>query len=104
MLLRQPLYEGDGIIRQPAKPATASLLKCREMPAALDLSAIERRARKLRALEIGSLFERLLVWLERTVERAYRKPVDEYLAQATDHADLERRQRQVDGSRRPLIF
>ncbi|MBI2312700.1 MAG: DUF3563 family protein [Betaproteobacteria bacterium] len=100
MLLREPLYTG---VHRPARPAAAPLFKSPEM-SALDLAAIERRAHKLRALEIGALIERFLVWLERTVERAYRKPVDEYLAQATDHADLERRQRQVDRSRRPLIF
>lgn len=100
----QPLYEGDGIIHCPPKPAAAAPAIPRQT-SALDLPAIiERRPHKLRALAVAALIERFLVWLENTIERVNRKPVEDYLAASVDHADLERRLRDVEQHRRPLIF
>ena len=51
----------------------------------------------------GRLFGRLLAWFEAAVERARRSELERFLSRATDHADLERRMREVEqGGNRPV--
>jgi len=59
----------------------------------LDVRAIEARARRLRAEYVGGLLRRLFNWLERDVRRARQRRIEQYLASATDLADLEHRMR-----------
>lgn len=59
----------------------------------LDLSAIEARARRLRAEYVGGLLRRLFNWLQHDVRRARQRRIEQYLASATDLADLEHRMR-----------
>jgi Protein of unknown function (DUF3563) len=59
----------------------------------LDLRSIEVRAQRLRAQYLGSLFRRLFDWLERDAQRARQRRIEQYLAGATDLADVEHRMR-----------
>ena len=84
MTAKMPLYEGDGYIR----------------PGPADLDAIERQARALRAHAMAGLFarliERLANWIERGARRSRQRSVEQFLAQATDHADLEHRIKRLE--------
>lgn len=92
-----PLYEGDGYLRLPEKsivpassgatPASAEQIDCR---------TVEKQARTLRAVVIGSAIERVFNWLDQKYQRARWRDVDAFLAQSTDHADLERRLKQLE--------
>ena len=81
-----PLYEGDGHLH-PRKAPVA--------PAA-DVRAIEARARALRGQALKALLARFGHWLEASLRPGTRRDVEAYLAQSTDHADLERRLRDVE--------
>jgi len=59
----------------------------------LELSLIEARARRLRADYLGGLLRRLFNWLEHDARRARQRRIEQYLASATDLADLEHRMR-----------
>jgi len=79
---RDTMYEGDGIIRHPAVSDP--------------MAEYERRARRLRALYIGSLLNRLFDWFESLAQAVWRRRTEQYLAQATDLPDLERRMRRLE--------
>lgn len=85
MRYRDLIYEGDGIVRGP-----------------VSVQDVERHARKLRALSIGTLIESLFDWLERRAHESWQRQAEAYLAQASDLADLERRMRRLE--RRPELF
>jgi len=87
-----PLYEGDGYLHYRA-PAT------RKGAEPADLRAIEQHARALRRDAVAAFFRRALEWFEAKLRNAQRRDVEDYLAQATDHADLERRLRDVERNR-----
>jgi len=84
-----PLYEGDGYLHFRNTPAARK-------PADVDVRAVEERARALRGKTIAGLLARFGQWLEARLRPGPRRDVEAYLAQATDHADLERRLRDVE--------
>ena len=61
----------------------------------LDLKAVEARAHRLRAEYLGGLLRRFFDWLERDALRARHRRIEQYLAGATDLADLEQRMRML---------
>jgi|GEM_PF-1540265 len=61
----------------------------------LDLRAVEAHAHRLRAEYLGGLLRRLFDWLERDARRARQRRIEQYLASATDLADLEQRMRML---------
>lgn len=61
----------------------------------LDLKAVEARAHRLRAEYLGGLLRRFFDWLERDARRARHRRIEQYLAGATDLADLEQRMRML---------
>jgi hypothetical protein len=87
-----PLYEGDGYlhVRTGRAPGKA------EQAAGVDMRAIEQKARDLRRQAIADLVTRVGHWLRVKLQSARRREVEAYLAQSTDHADLERRLRDVE--------
>jgi uncharacterized protein DUF3563 len=87
-----PLYEGDGYLHFRATPASA---RKPELSGA-DIRAIEARARALRREAVSALLARFGQWLEAKLRPGVRRDVEAYLAQSTDHADLERRLRDVE--------
>jgi len=62
----------------------------------VDSRAIETRARALRGETLKALLTRFGQWLETSLRPGPRRDVEAYLAQSTDHADLERRLRDVE--------
>ena len=64
-----------------------------------DLMAIERDARELRARVIGLMFRRIGRAIERALWRTRQRDLEKYLSRAVDHADLERRMREIEYGR-----
>jgi hypothetical protein len=113
MRLEAPLYEGDGLIR-PGPVVSDRSLSVRgetDMGAelvhrntipdaapseAVDIAAIEARARALRAATIAAWFARLGERLNEWLESARRRQAEEYLARAQSHAELEARLRELE--------
>jgi hypothetical protein len=91
-----PWYASKRVARGGARLAKAA------ERAAPDIVSVERTARRLRAAAIASLLERFFDWIDRSARNARRRRVEEYLAQSTDAADLERRMRQLE--RRGELF
>jgi uncharacterized protein DUF3563 len=87
-----PLYEGDGYLHY----RDARTSKPKAPTEGVDLRAIEQRARALRREVISNLLARFGDWLGSKLQSGRRRDVEAYLAQATDHADLERRLRDVE--------
>lgn len=92
MNITYPLYEGDGYLHPRAAAASA---RKPELSGA-DIRAIEARARALRREAVSALLTRFGQWLEARLRPGVRRDVEAYLAQSTDHADLERRLRDVE--------
>jgi len=59
----------------------------------LDLSVIEASARRARSEYLATLLRRLFDWLERGAQRSRQRRIEQYLANATDLADVEHRMR-----------
>ena len=95
MRIAYPLYEGDGYLHYrnagTSRPKNAD---------GADLRALEERARALRRKAITDLLARFGQWLQTKLQSGRRREVEAYLAQATDHADLERRLRDVERGNR----
>jgi hypothetical protein len=109
MNARVPIYEGDGLLRdalaraaKPTPPEAAPVAPAEAVaepdPLREDILDIERRARELRAKAIGDLFSRFFRAIEHSLWRAQQRDMEDYLAQATDNADLERRMRNLERS------
>jgi len=64
-----------------------------------DFMAIERDARELRARVIALMFRRIGRAIERAAWRARQRDIEKYLAKSSDHADLERRIRDLEHGR-----
>jgi hypothetical protein len=92
MRIAYPLYEGDGYLHYRNARTSSS----RETSTGVDVRAIEARAHALRRQAIAALFARFGRWLEARLQTGPRREVEAYLAQSTDHADLERRLRDVE--------
>jgi hypothetical protein len=64
----------------------------------INLSDADRAAAKvaLRHGEaIANVIYRVMEWFDRTAHRAHQRELESFLAQSTDHADLERRMREI---------
>jgi len=60
---------------------------------ALDLRVIEASARRARAEYLATLLRRLFHWMECGAQRSRQRRIEQYLANATDLADVEHRMR-----------
>src|SRR5262249_55477958 len=90
MRITYPLYEGDGYLHYRAAPVKSTADKT------IDVRAIEQRAKALRREVLASLLARFGNWLETKLQSVRGRETYEYLSRATDHADLERRLREVE--------
>ena len=64
----------------------------------INLSDTDRSAAKAalrRGEAIANAIYRVMAWFDRMAHRAQQRDLEAYLAQSTDHADLERRMREV---------
>ncbi len=71
----------------------------------INLSDADRAAAKvaLRHGEaIANAIYRVMEWFDRAAHRARQRELEAYLAQSTDHADLERRMREITHGESPL--
>jgi hypothetical protein len=114
------MYDGDSIIRPGPDASPEVLPKAHSTPEmvhrktrseeperaagpyaaepfVIDTFEIERRARALRAAAIRSALVSLWSWVERSLEAARRRRVDDYLARAQSVAELEARLRKLEG-------
>lgn len=119
MRFATPMYDGDSIIRwgadaSPEGPdkadSTPEMLQRKipleapvrvagpytAEPFVIDAFEIERRARALRAAAIRSALVSFWSWVERSLEAARRRRVDDYLARAQSVAELEARLRKLE--------
>jgi len=94
MRITYPLYEGDGYLHY--RNAPTSKTESTTTTQGVDVRAIEQRARALRREAISNLLARLGDWLGSKLQSGRRRDVEAYLARSTDHADLERRLRDVE--------
>lgn len=101
-----PLYEGDGYIHSrfatKLVAGTAARTAKEAKSRALEVTGIERLARKLRAHAIAALVGAFFAWIERGAREARRREVERYLAQSTDVVDLEHRMKLLE--RRGELF
>ena len=67
------------------------------------MTAIEREARQMRARVIAVLFRRAGRAIERAFWRVRQRDIEKYLAKSSDHADLERRIRDLERGRGPRL-
>ena len=101
-----PMYEGDGFIHTQADNGFGGV----ETPPAaafsgsfLDLSEVERVAKKARAETLAGLISRFLNWIDAGIQRAKYRELEAYLAKSTDLADLENRMRRIEGEPRNML-
>jgi hypothetical protein len=103
------LYEGDSVIHsmpviasikarmQQAGTATAMRAANEEtVLESADLGTAEIKGWTFLLKAIGSAFTSAADWLERKARDAHYRQIEGYLAQSTDHADLERRLRDLE--------
>lgn len=99
--LRIPLYEGDGYLRLPRSPAASPQRESEHASdEAIDLRAVERKARALKLVTVAKAFSQVFDWLEERYQRARWRDIDAYLSRSADHADLERRLKQLERGNR----
>ncbi len=101
MNARLPMYEGDGFIRQglsqPACNGVAVEPKAPESQPKIDaLLQLEKKARRLRSEHVSKLIQSMIKWIRDIPRRARQDSAERYLADATDHADVERRIRALE--------
>jgi hypothetical protein len=102
-------YAGDSIIRsgptsrrEPRRQSDSTVEALQRNIAsappvsALDIAAIEARARALRAAAMADLVSRGWAWLTGSFERQRRRRDEEYLARAESRAELEQRLRKLE--------
>ena len=94
MSLTLPLYEGDSIIHRPSIRA----ISIRRPQLALEAARHVARTDDLRRLyrAIGQAFVKAGEWLEQISSDTRRRDLEAYLSLATDHADLERKMRDLE--------
>ena len=90
MRITCPLYEGDGYLHYRAAPVKPTADET------IDVRAIEQRAKALRGEAVAGLLTRFVDWLESKLHNVRGRETYDYLSRATDHADLERRLREVE--------
>ena len=94
MSMTLPLYEGDSIIHRPS----ARNISIRQPQAAVGAAPHAARTGGLLRLyrAIGRVFVKAGDWLEQTSSDARGRDLEAYLSRSTDHADLERRMRDLE--------
>lgn len=102
------LYEGDSVIRtmpRPARPASTAgneAAKPDVRPATAlenaDLAAAEIKGWTALFEIVWSAIKSVALWIDEQSRQAHYRRVEAYLAQSTDHADLERRIRTLERS------
>ena len=104
------LYEGNSVIRfVPRAPAAVKTSAAGAQRVAQPATALERAELatadpKGWTFVIGAVWNALrsvaLWWIEKTSRDAHYRRIESYLAQSTDHADMERRLRDLERSNR----
>lgn len=103
------LYEGDSVIHTmpviasiQARLAKSAGVARREVSAleGADLGRAEFKGWTVLIGAISTAFRSVGDWLERQSRDAHYRQIEGYLAQSTDHADLERRLRDLERSNR----
>ena len=101
------LYEGDSVIhREFRRPAAGSEKHAPGRRAAPQVTVLERaelawaEIRGLAALlEMAvNAVKTVVLWIDEKSQQAHYRRVESFLGEATDHADLERRIRQLERS------
>ena len=101
------LYEGDSVIhrlprvRAPSKTAGAAGYRASRAATALETAELATAFVKGSTVAIGAVWSALrsfVLWLDKKSREAHYRRVEGYLAQSTDHADLERRMRDLERS------
>lgn len=102
------LYEGDSVIRhmpRPTRPAAkaANVAATRgARPATAlenaDLATAEIKGWTALFEMVWSAIKSVALWIDEKSRQAHYRQVEAYLAQSTDHADLERRIRHLERS------
>ena len=103
------LYEGDSVIHTlprasvPSKARVAGVKSA--VPAATALETAELATAELNGwtFVIGAVWNAIrsvALWIDEQSRQAHYRRIDSYLAQSTDHADLERRLRDLERSNR----
>ena len=94
MSLTLPLYEGDSIIHRPPR---RKLAVSRSRTAVRTVRHPARPGGLLRLYRaFGHAIAKAGDWLEDFASSARRREIEAYLSVATDHADLERRMRDLE--------
>jgi hypothetical protein len=86
MKLSIPLYEGDGYLHYHRD---ARIVALGEQPVA-------QKATRVHGRKDSSLLKKLANWLDRQLQSVPRREVESYLEKSKDHADLERRMREIE--------
>jgi hypothetical protein len=101
------LYEGDSVIhaapRARAKTPAAGAHRVTQCATALERAEPATAERKGWTLVIGAVWNALrsaALWLDEKSRQAHYRRIESYLAQSTDHADLERRLRDLERGNR----
>ncbi len=103
MNARLPMYEGDGFIRQGlSQPIDNGIAVEPTAPVSQPnfeaLLQLEKEARRLRSEYVGKSIQSMIKWIRDIPRRARQESTERYLADATDHADVERRIRTIERS------
>jgi hypothetical protein len=101
------LYEGDSVIhrqpraRAPSKARAAAVKRTAPAPTPLESSELGSAELNGWSVLIGAAWNALrsvALWIDEKSREAHYRRIDSYLAQSTDHADLERRMRDLERS------
>ncbi|MFM9885285.1 MAG: hypothetical protein ACKVQT_19855 [Burkholderiales bacterium] len=101
MNARLPMYEGDGFIRQGLSQPIDNGIAVEptnplSQPNFEALMQLEKEARRLRSEHATKLIQSMIGWIRDIPRRARQASAERYLAGASDHADVERRIRNLE--------
>jgi len=109
MSFTRALYEGDGVIHSEFRAGTAANPRIagirRVWPPATVLEIAELAVAELKGWTalidvVRKALRSVGLWLEEKSSEAHYRRVESYLAQSSNHADLERRMRELEHSNR----
>lgn len=86
-----PAYEGDGFIRIPSSRSAADAGSPEQTPSRNEAEAWSRPF-----LAVRNAMVRFFDWLDNKANEARMRDIEAYLAKSTDHADLERRLKDLE--------
>ena len=103
MTTKLPMYEGDGYFHAGSKvePVPAATTTPAEVAPVPEIKELEAAARRLRNEAVAAMIAKAIAWFKRLPGRAQTRSDEQFLGDSVDHADLERRMRQLERSRRP---